>query len=171
MTGVQTCALPICFEIVIRDNLAAFTDEKTDLKKTIAELQTHSQLAASKQATMMADCQYKQQTIERVDAVCAAQKKEIAALREENVMMKHALRSMKEQTQALLEGHLATCRSQYVSKLESQDLKLAKAVTMLATVMRGHGVRQQVRSDNRHLRDKLQALESEMKTHLELKAT
>lgn len=127
---------------------------------------------------MMADCQYKQQTIERVDAVCAAQKKEILALREENVMMKHALKSMKEQTQALLEGHFATCRSQYVSKLESQDLKLAKAITMLATVMRGHGVRQQVRSDNRHLRDKLQALESEMKTqdgfnstHLELKAT
>jgi hypothetical protein len=60
------------YEIVIKDNLAAYSDEKTELKKTIAEMHTHAQLAASKMATYIADCQYKQQTIERVDAVNAA---------------------------------------------------------------------------------------------------
>lgn len=86
------------YEIVIRDNLAAYNEEKASLKATIADLQSQLQLASSKVATLSAESIYRQQTIERVDAVSAAQRKELERVKEENAMMKHALKSLRQET-------------------------------------------------------------------------
>lgn len=92
------------YELVIRDNLAAYNDEKSSLKSTIADLQTQLQLSTTKLNTSTADSQYKQQTIARIDALNASQRKESEHLKEENAMMKQALKSLKTQSNELLES-------------------------------------------------------------------
>ena len=157
------------YELVIRDNLAAYNDEKSSLKSTIADLQTQLQLSNTKLNTATADNQYKQQTIARIDALNASQRKESEHLKEENAMMKQALKSLKTQANELLKSQLATCKQHVDAKLAAQGSRLAKCADMLEVVVQSAHKRIQVRSQNRELKQRVAAFESELVQHKELK--
>lgn len=86
------------YELVIRDNLAAYNEEKSELKRQLVDATTQLKLANNKLATMGTDGQFKDQTIMRLDTIQASNKRELDHLREENQMMKRALKNVRMQT-------------------------------------------------------------------------